>query len=457
MRSSLMPILKGSGFRVQGSGSVRSCLRALVLWCVGVCLLADVAAEDDVTAENPLIPPLFSIDLASPEVAGGLLLAGDVLWPGADPTLPEVVIPAANLSLFDPTDDVDALALGGLDVGWEDTFVAIFSVDRDAVGAVPPDPNLVALGFPFNVQDQAAKNQAAGDAFMSLFLLNRLGPLPLKGSRAANNTLVINQGDAGGVHFRLSPAGLSPSLPNPPGTPQSDVDGAAGTQPPPPRRTAGGGAKTDGERAAPIFFSLSAGSPSLPTLPGTGSGADVYVDMYPDGPGGEMLYVEPFVLGLVPADDIDALIIFDNGDFVFSPEADQVIFSLAPDSPSLGGEFGPGDLFTSWGGGFFEPYCLAPLLGLEPIHDNLNMLDYVLCDDVMSGVRDWAIGFGCGCIGDIDGDGRVDLGDLAILLSCYGLCEGQPGYVPAADLEPDACINLGDLAMLLAHYGEICP
>ncbi len=434
---------------------MKSRLLSFVATVALLAMAVNLAADDDVTAENPLIPPLFSIDLDSPEVTGGFLLAGDVLWPGGDPSLPEIVIAAENLSLHHPADDVDALALGALGVGWEDTFVAIFSVDRAAVGAVPPDPNLVALGFPFNVQDQAAKDQAASDAFMSLFLLNRFGPLRLKGSRAANNTLVINGGDAGGVDFHLHPAGLSPSLPNPPGSPQSNVNGAAGTQPPPPK-----GALDDrvGRQPPhePILFSVSASSPSLfDMLPGTGSGADIYIDFDPNHPASEFLYVEPSLLGLMPADDIDAMIVFESGDFVFVPGEDQVVFSLTPDSPSLGGVFGPGDLLSSWGGGFFEPYCPAVLLGLEPTHDNLNMLDYVPCVDVLSCVRDWAIGYHP-CTGDINGDGEVDLADLAILLSCYGSCEGEPGYVPAADLQPDGCVDLADLAILLAHYGETC-
>jgi 6-phosphogluconolactonase (cycloisomerase 2 family) len=61
------------------------------------------------------------------------------------------------------------------------------------------------------------------------------------------------------------------------------------------------------------------------------------------------------------------------------------------------------------------------------------------------------------CVGDLDGDGTVGLTDLAILLSSYGLCDGDPDYVPEADLDDDDCITLSDLALLLANYGRICP
>ncbi len=65
--------------------------------------------------------------------------------------------------------------------------------------------------------------------------------------------------------------------------------------------------------------------------------------------------------------------------------------------------------------------------------------------------------FGCvaqeGIPGDIDGDGDVDLSDLAILLAAYGTCDGDANYNAAADLDGDNCVNLSDLAILLANYG----
>jgi hypothetical protein len=61
------------------------------------------------------------------------------------------------------------------------------------------------------------------------------------------------------------------------------------------------------------------------------------------------------------------------------------------------------------------------------------------------------------CPWDLNGDGVIDLTDLAELLSGYGACAGDPSYDPAADFDDDGCIGLSDLAELLSVYGTPCP
>ena len=151
----------------------------------------------------------------------------------------------------------------------------------------------------------------------------------------------------------------------------------------------------------------------------------------------------------------DGLIVFENGDNVFTSGSDQVIFSLAPGSPSLDGVYGPGDLFTSVGFQSFQPYCPAWRLGLSET-DNLNMLDFVPCADVDTCVNDWAIGYIDPCPWDFDNDGDIDLSDLATLLPAYGSCSGDTAYFPEADFDHNGCIGLSDLADLLSHYGGPC-
>lgn len=68
--------------------------------------------------------------------------------------------------------------------------------------------------------------------------------------------------------------------------------------------------------------------------------------------------------------------------------------------------------------------------------------------------------FSPSCLGDLNGDGKIDQADLGLLLSTYGLCEGQPGYQAIANLAPNQgtqCIDQADLGVLLSVFGQNCP
>jgi len=396
-------------------------------------LTVPAAMADEPHALQPLPTPYFTIDLASPSIGGvNNLHADDILQkPG-----PMVAIPNTGMNLGRPGDDLDALSGSRSDVATTQPFAILFSVDRATVGAVGPDPAIVAMGYPYNVQQQAALGQAAGDLFMSTGLFNRAGPiLPLRA--LGNNTKVINQGDAGGVDFQLDPD-ISP---DDPGVPPIDrLDGVAYFPP-------------FSLRGAPAFlyFSVSNSSPSLgflPPAPGGPSGASIFFDSNPLVGGGEVLYAFGNVMGLLPGDDIDAMIVFDqNNDGVFVPESDQIIFSLSRNSPTvvnLG--FSAADLFTWNGTGPRTVFAHAADIGLLA-SDDVDALELLVTDDITQSIHDHAIfrtAPQCGtCAGDVNGNSRVDGADIAGFVTC--LAGGPGANCGCADLDGDATTTVLDI------------
>ena len=80
---------------------------------------------------------------------------------------------------------------------------------------------------------------------------------------------------------------------------------------------------------------------------------------------------------------------------------------------------------------------------------------WLYCGWNIDDVEIWGLDTGTGVVipGDMDGDGDVDLADLADFLAVYGTCSGDPGYNPVADLDDSGCVNLADLSALLSNYG----
>jgi hypothetical protein len=60
-------------------------------------------------------------------------------------------------------------------------------------------------------------------------------------------------------------------------------------------------------------------------------------------------------------------------------------------------------------------------------------------------------------LGDINGDGKVDLLDLVLLANAYGSKAGDLKYNPEADFNDDGKVNLLDLVTCAMHYGQSCP
>jgi PKD repeat protein len=57
-------------------------------------------------------------------------------------------------------------------------------------------------------------------------------------------------------------------------------------------------------------------------------------------------------------------------------------------------------------------------------------------------------------IGDLNGDGKVDIKDLAIAAKAYGSAPGMPSWNPIADMNGDLKIDIKDLSIIAKHYGE---
>jgi hypothetical protein len=56
--------------------------------------------------------------------------------------------------------------------------------------------------------------------------------------------------------------------------------------------------------------------------------------------------------------------------------------------------------------------------------------------------------------GDINGDGKVDLQDLALVANAYGSTPGKPHWDSRCDLSNNGVIDLPDLVSVAVNFGE---
>ncbi len=392
-------------------------------------LCAQFAVSMASPPQTPLPEPLYSFDLMSPAVVDGFVEADDVLTLG-DP-FSVAVIRGAAMGLGASGDELDDLSGMNALISPDAPFILLFSVSRDTQGTAQPDPALVALGIPYNVADQAARGHQAGDEFMSTILFTRASGAS---SPSGNNTLGRNNFDEGGNDLAAQPetSAHSDSV----GAPQDNVDALA-----------------DLTAVSGPYFSAGRFSPSLASLPGSTFPSGAHIFHYKLV--ATTLYASFGELGLQQDDDIDALVVFDtNMDGVFNA-ADQVLFSLTPDSPSLitiPGASATGaaaDVFSVGPGGAPQLFAPASSLGLGAALDDIDALEILLCGDPFQCVTEHGIRK---LLGDFDGDGDVDPDDLNLFDDCFR-GDGVP-YPPGCspgDFDQDGDIDCTDRS----HFGII--
>jgi len=58
--------------------------------------------------------------------------------------------------------------------------------------------------------------------------------------------------------------------------------------------------------------------------------------------------------------------------------------------------------------------------------------------------------------GDINGDGKVDIRDVAVVASAFGSFPDHPRWNPDADLNKDGVVNIRDVAIVCGNFGRTC-
>ena len=392
----------------------------------------------------PLPCPDFSIDPNSSMGLGHYFAPGDVLTRATDSTAR--VLRASALGLLSPSDDVDALSNSGFNVPLGQSFVLLFSVDRNTTGLhLSADPNLAAENVPYNVYDQFQRGQAASDEFVALTLFTWFGPVSDRRDPPAqgNSASVRNNFDEGGTDFGAAPQVHSRDVV--PGAQEDNVDALAQLE----------RAGVRSQQVVNVYFSLTRDSPSLGWLSNgcPPSGANIFFSPLP-GQSEPNVFASATALGLLPDDDIDALVLFDPAGpgvrGVFDA-MDIVLFSLDPNSPSLNTiasaslPGGAADVFVKRYGQPIELFAPAALLGLGDPNDNIDALDIIpYSGDPVA----FAAQHGIRAIpGDCDDNGIVNLVDFACCLAGPDVFVVVPIEACGAfDVEHDLDVDLADFA-----------
>ncbi len=65
----------------------------------------------------------------------------------------------------------------------------------------------------------------------------------------------------------------------------------------------------------------------------------------------------------------------------------------------------------------------------------------------------WDVYYRTSLVGDVNGDGVVDIYDLSLVGKAYGAVVGQPAYNPDADITKDGRVDIRDIALVSRNWG----
>lgn len=337
-----------------------------------------------------LRPTLFSV--AAPNAAGS---AGDILTPGDAGVTPDAVnVPSGlppQVAIHEGVGGGFATNGLGLPVGLQvDAFSRGDDMDRQipaGIHGVAPGAiyswlfsvDTAAVGKSGGVLSEAAGDGASADVYVS----------EVKVDGAPGNAVVTQTPDKNALGYDGDGSLGAPSMGL---TENEDVDAIDISYASHPGVDVLGG---------PSYFSLDSTSAATPGFAGLGVGTSG-ADLFSSTGGVISTFATHTALGLAAGDDLDALVIADNGNGTFDAasqffdwtdeSADMVLFSLAPGSPTLGTDdvvrdlaIEPGDILTFVTGPIPGVAIFIPAedLGLLTVRsgdassDNLNALDVV--------------------------------------------------------------------------------
>ncbi|MBX5329128.1 MAG: CARDB domain-containing protein [Candidatus Bathyarchaeota archaeon] len=82
----------------------------------------------------------------------------------------------------------------------------------------------------------------------------------------------------------------------------------------------------------------------------------------------------------------------------------------------------------------------------ETVPFEMNLSDNILADGTVK----------IKIMGDINGDGRVSMDDINVIVTAFGTYPGHPRWTPDADLDQNGRITMGDIILVVMSFGKTC-